>query len=307
MRGLLATALLAPALASALVVPNTWDGADITSATRTAEISHAVNLNIPLLTTASVVSSSSLSFEIDLARSGTECGSGDLVVNGIPVPYGTTGSLELTGYLGLKNIQMKWDLSCGPLTRTLVFAVKNINGERVGDLGLTVLYSQNDNSLEILDIKKFSKNPKPVYLELSSDESPFKGRLRIEEDPNAQSGHRPHGVQAPIKETPSTDDVDAIHGIALCNSAKCVFMVAFHNTKETAKHIASKVKSVFCHGKPGEPRPPKSHEPGRHGGKHHDEHNVDRYNMRPGHEETISDGRHYHEEDRPYRPDSHGP
>lgn len=33
MRGLLATALLAPTLASALVVPNTWDGVDIASAT----------------------------------------------------------------------------------------------------------------------------------------------------------------------------------------------------------------------------------------------------------------------------------
>ncbi|KAL5348478.1 hypothetical protein ACLOAV_006961 [Pseudogymnoascus australis] len=323
MRGLLATALLAPALASALVVPNTWDGVDIASPTHT-EISHAVNLNVPLLSTASLdpVSSSSLGLDIDLAGSGSECGSGDLIINGIPVPYGVIGALELTEYLGLKDIQMKWDLTCGPLTRTLVFVVTNVNDKPVHDLGVTILYSQDDTSLEILDIKKFSKNPKPVYIDLSFDEVPYNGGLRIEEDP--EPGIAPtvsHGTQAPITEKPSADDVDAIRGIALCDSAKCVFMVAvhntketakvaFHHTKETAKHIKSKVKSVFCHGKPRKHHPSKYHQSDRHGGKNDDEHDDerddDRHRVKPGHEGQPPNVGHHHDEGRPHHSVHHG-
>ncbi|KFY31137.1 hypothetical protein V493_01364 [Pseudogymnoascus sp. VKM F-4281 (FW-2241)] len=307
MRGLLATALLAPALASALVAPNTWDGVDIVSATHT-EISHAVQLTIPLLTASAVdpVSSSSLGFEVDLARSGSECGSGDLLINGIPVPYSTSGALKLTEYLGLKSIQMEWTLNCGPLTRTLAFAVKNVNGQPVNDLGVTVLYSQDDTSLEILNIKKLSKHPKPVYLDLSSDEASYNGRLKTE-DQNPEVAHAvPIGAQSPITEKPSTSEVDTIQGVALCDSAKCVFMVAVHNTKETAKHIKSKVKSIFCHGKPREPHQSKCSQSGRHGGKHHDEHDADKHHVRPGHGEVATNGCHDDDENKPHHSVHHG-
>jgi hypothetical protein len=233
-------------------------------------------------------------FRIDLAQSGPECGSGDLVVNGIPVPYGTIGSLEFAEYLGLDNILMKWALTCGPLTRTLEFAVKNINGEPVNDLGLTVLYSHDDTSLEILDIKKFSKTPKPIYLAMSPTvaSATFKGQ-KLVEDPEPGAAHPAlNGGQAPIREKPVAHDVDAFQGIALCDSVKCVFMVAVHNTKETAKHISSKVKSIFCDKKPGKPHPGKYNQPDRHGGKHHDEYNDDKHHMRPGHEEGAPDDRH---------------
>ncbi|KFZ22908.1 hypothetical protein V502_02621 [Pseudogymnoascus sp. VKM F-4520 (FW-2644)] len=277
MRGFLATALLAPALASALVVPNTWDGVDIASPTHT-EISHAVHLTLPLITAPhDIVYHNSAGFEVDLAQSGPECGSGDLLINGIPVPFAVIGGIELTEYRGLKSIQMKWALTCGPLTRTLEFAVNSVNGEPINDVGLSVLYSQDDASLEILDIKKFSKNPKPVYVEIEFG-------LPV-----------PNGAQAPIAEKPSTDDANAIQGIALCDSAKCVFMVAVHNTKETAKHIKSKVKSIFCHGKPREPHPSKYRQSGHHGGKHHDEHDADKHHVRPGHEATPD---YHHEEDK---------
>lgn len=199
------------------------------------------------------------------------------------MPFGVIGALELTEYLGLKDIQMKWDLTCGPLTRTLVFAVTSVNDKPVHDLGVTVLYSQDDTLVEILDINKFSENPKPVYIDLTSDEVPYNLELRIEEDP--ASGIAPtvsHGAQAPITEKLSADDVDAIRGIALCDSAKCAFMVAvhntketakvaFHHTKETAKHIKSKVKSIFCHGKPRKHHPSKYHQYDRHGGHDHGE------------------------------------
>ncbi|OBT59442.1 hypothetical protein VE04_00616 [Pseudogymnoascus sp. 24MN13] len=305
MRGLLATALLAPALASALVVPNTWDGVHVASATHT-EISHVVHLSIPIVTTTpdDPVSNSILGFRIDLARAGPECGSGDLVVNGIPVSYGTIGALEFAEYLGLNNILMQWSLTCGPLTRTLEFAVKNVNGEPVNDLGLTVLYSHDDTSLEILDIKKYSKNPKPIYLAVSSSQASytFKGQKPEEDSETGAALPVPHGEQAPISEKPVADDVDAVQGIALCDSVKCVFMIAVHNTKETANHLKSKVKSIFCDKKPGKLHPGKYNQPDRHGGKHHEEHNDDdRHRMRPGHEERPSDDRHggkHHDDDR---------
>ncbi|KFY03060.1 hypothetical protein O988_01731 [Pseudogymnoascus sp. VKM F-3808] len=261
MRGLLATALLAPTLASALVVPNTWDGVDIASATHT-EISHAVRLSIPIAATATHAKaySSSLRLEIDLAQSGPECGSGDLIINGVPVPYGMTGALELTEYLELRNIQMKWDLTCGPLSRALVFAVTNVNGKTTNDLGVTVLYSQDDTSLEILDVKKFSTMPEPVRVDLPSDKQSY-GGLRIEEEQDPKDDYPvPNGAQAPIAEKPAKGAVSEIQGIALCDSVKCVFMVAVHNTKETAKHITSKAKSIFCHGKPRESHPSKCHQ-----------------------------------------------
>ena len=161
---------------------------------------------------------------------------------------------------------MKWDLTCGPLTRTLVFGVKSVNDKPVNDLGVTVLYSQDDTSLEILNIKKFSRNPKPVYLHPSSEENPY--GLTVEDHQGSDHARPvPNGAQSPIAEKPSADEVDAVQGIALCDSAKCVFMVAVHNTKETAKHITSKVKSIFCDGKPRGPH---------HRGKHHDEHDVDK-------------------------------
>ncbi|OBT85498.1 hypothetical protein VE02_07349 [Pseudogymnoascus sp. 03VT05] len=303
MRGFLATALLAPALASALVVPNTWDDVHVASATHT-EISHVVHLSIPVVTTTpdDPVSNSGVGFRIDLAQSGPECGSGDLVVNGVPVPYGTIGALELTEYLGFKNIQMKWALTCGPLTRTLVFAMKNINGEPINDLGLTVLYSHDDTSLEILDIKKFSKNPKPVYLDLSAFHSSYTFKAQELKEDSAPGADHPvlNGAQAPIDEKPVADDVDVVQGIALCDSVKCVFKIAVHNTKETAKHISSKVKSIFCDKKPGKPHPGKYNQADRHGGKHHDEHDDDRHRMRPGHGEGPPDDRHHHDEDKPH-------
>ncbi|KFY13942.1 hypothetical protein V492_02955 [Pseudogymnoascus sp. VKM F-4246] len=290
MRGLLATALLAPALASALVVPNTWDRVVI--GPPQTEISQAVSFSIPYIATSpNEQEISILGFEVDLAQSGLECGSGDLIVNGIPVPYGTVGALELANYGRFQNIQMKWDLTCGPLTRTLVFAVNSVNEKPVHDIGVTVLYSQDDTSLEILDIKKFSTQPNRVHVALSSDSE----GLKIEEGPNPGAHPAPHGAQAPIAEKPSSDDANAIHGIALCNSAKCIFMVAVHNTKETAKTITSKVKSVFCHKKPKGSHPSKYHQAGHHKVEHHDEHDV-----MPGHDEEKPHHRPHHGHHRPH-------
>lgn len=305
MRGLSITVLLAPVLASAFAAPSIWDDVDNGPPSTSTDTSASLGFGFIYSDVKALHDPPRYSYlEVDIVHSGTECGSGDISINGTPTPYGLDGTLEIIqdGVRRPLRMTTRWMLICGTTQHTLIFSVDILNGRPVTDTGISVIYSQEGTSLKILSYRRFnSPRMKTATTKYLTAEEQHELRLKYGWPRRPQVVPATQGTHTSIAERPPMDDVDAVLTITTCDSVKCVVTVAYHHTKEAAKHVKSKVKSMFgghgCQGKHPRPKHRESHPPkcsSGHGRQNHNTHGCHNAASETHHHKIHGHSPHWH-------------
>ncbi|KAE8452584.1 hypothetical protein EG329_013843 [Mollisiaceae sp. DMI_Dod_QoI] len=300
MHGLLGAFLLAPALASAVVVPNIqdedWKG-EVSSRPVFDRVSAPVIVTIPsdLKSPDHEGRTRILGLELEVLNSEEACGYGNVTIDGQALPQSLDGDVSSgKGPVSTREsiIFGSWSFYCikvngVPDSQLLKFAVDSVDGETVQDVGFSVLFRQF-SSIEVITIEtnlsvpdKVVANPNPEGLQLAEDlETPhysveediaeldylrsqlreIKYLIRQKETALARHGHYHQAVQ--LKD---------------CDSLKCIVNAIADHARYAAHELYGKVRGKLDEeeddldqfGKPHFKHPKFPHFKGPKGRKNH--------------------------------------
>lgn len=297
MRGLLkASLLLAPALATAFVVPEAVD--EDTEVDRIiADHSFAlIGVEVPSRSPDDWVES--LAFRLDVFPSEAACGLGNVTVDGQVLPQTLDGGIASgKGPITTdrKNIiAASWSFHCvkvngQPDSQFLKFIVDLVDGESVEDVGFTALFRQT-GSTEIINIEtdltlddQVAANPNPDGLQPVGHEDDEFPRYSIEQEIDELQWLRAQMKELEYliwtKERAIAEHASAYfeEEIRDCDSLKCLAKTVVDKARKAAHKVFKKIHGHHGHHdfedeefdhfskfRPHWPKKPKHGKPGNH-------------------------------------------
>ncbi|TVY22167.1 hypothetical protein LHYA1_G009114, partial [Lachnellula hyalina] len=282
MRGLLKAALLlAPALASALVVPEAEVQEFDASVRPIADHSFAlVSVDVPTHSRSpDEWASQVLGFRIDVLKSEAACGFGNLTINGQVLPQ----ALEDNVMAGKGSISTErkgvvvasWQFHCikvngQPEAQLLKLVVDLVDGKATRDVGFSVAFKQT-GATEIINIEtdlsvpdEIVANPNPEGLQPVSGLTDST-HYNIEEDIAELQWMRAqleelHFLIAEKEQTISQHMSDNFHqDVKKCDNLKCVMKALADKARKATHHIYGKLNGYeeIYDGDHGHGHPPK--------------------------------------------------